>query len=201
MAYTVTATSLPGVLLLEPQVFEDSRGAFFESFSDHAFAAATGLRRRFVQDGHSVSGPGVLRGLHYQLVRPQGKLVRVIRGSIFDVAVDLRRSSPTFRQWVGVELSAANRRQLWVPEGFGHGFVVTSDGAEMLYKTTEVWLPGHDRGVRWDDPTLAVAWPITGVPVLSAKDVAAPTLEHAELYDRWPLDGSDPTDERPGASR
>jgi dTDP-4-dehydrorhamnose 3,5-epimerase len=183
MAYTVSATTLPGVLILEPQVFEDSRGAFFESFSDHAFAAATGLTRRFVQDGHSVSGPGVLRGLHYQLARPQGKLVRVIRGSIFDVAVDLRRSSPTFRQWVGVELSATNRKQVWVPEGFGHGFVVTSDGAEVHYKTTEVWSPAHDRGVRWDDPTLAVAWPISAAPVLSAKDAAAPTLADAELYD------------------
>lgn len=183
MAYTVTATTLPGVLILEPQVFEDSRGAFFESFSERAFAAATGLSRRFVQDGHSISGPRVLRGLHYQLVRPQGKLVRVIRGSIFDVAVDLRRSSPSFRQWVGVELSASNRRQLWVPEGFAHGFVVLSDGAEMLYKTTESWWPEHDRGVRWDDPTLAVAWPIAGAPVLSAKDASAPWFAQAEVYE------------------
>lgn len=183
MPYRTTATELPGVLLLEPQVFEDARGAAFESFTERAFTAATGLERRFVQDNHSVSGPRVLRGVHFQLVRPQGKLVRVIRGSIFDVAVDLRRASPTFGRWVGVELSADNRRQLWVPEGFGHGFVVTSDAAEVLYKSTEYWMPEHERSVRWDDASLGIAWPITGEPVISAKDAAAPDLAHAELFD------------------
>jgi len=183
MAYHVTTTALPGVLVLEPKVFEDARGAFFESHTDLAFTAATGLERRFVQDNHSVSTSRVLRGLHYQLVRPQGKLVRVIRGSIFDVAVDLRRASPTFRHWVGVDLSAENRRQLWVPEGFGHGFVVTSPGAEVLYKTTEYWMPEHDRSLRWDDPSLAIAWPLSGPPLLAAKDAAAPDLAHADLFD------------------
>lgn len=183
MPYHVTPTALPGVLVLEPKVFADARGAFFESYTDDAFAAATGLARRFVQDNHSVSAPNVLRGLHYQLMRPQGKLVRAVRGSIFDVAVDLRRSSATFRQWVGVELSADNRRQLWVPEGFGHGFVVTSDGAEVLYKTTEYWLPEHDRSLRWDDPSIAIAWPLSGLPLLAAKDAAAPDLAHADLFD------------------
>jgi dTDP-4-dehydrorhamnose 3,5-epimerase len=182
MPYTVTATALPGVLLLAPRFFADARGSFYESYNDAAFTAATGLERRFVQDNHSTSVRGVLRGLHYQLVRPQGKLVRVVRGEVFDVAVDLRRASPTFGRWVGVRLSAEDRRQLWVPEGFGHGFVVTSESAEVLYKTTEYWLPEHERSIRWDDPALGIDWPLDGAPLLAAKDAAAPGLDAAVVY-------------------
>lgn len=182
MPYTVTQTELPGVLVLEPKVFGDARGSFYESYNGRAFAEATGLTREFVQDNHSTSSRGVLRGLHYQLVKPQGKLVRVTRGEIFDVAVDLRRSSPTFRQWTGVRLSADNHRQLWVPEGFGHGFLVTSDVAEVLYKTTEYWMPEHDRSLRFDDASLDIQWPLDGEPVLAAKDAAAPDLSSADIY-------------------
>ncbi len=182
MAYRVTPTALPEVLILEPRLFSDARGSFFESYTDVAFREATGLVRHFVQDNHSMSIRGVLRGLHFQLVRPQGKLVRAIRGSIFDVAVDLRRSSPTFSQWVGVALSAENRRQLWVPEGFGHGFLVMSDEAEVLYKTTEYWVPAHDRSLRWDDEALAIRWPIAGNPLLAEKDARAPSLEASVVY-------------------
>jgi dTDP-4-dehydrorhamnose 3,5-epimerase len=172
------------VLVLEPRVFGDARGSFFESYSDRAFTEATGLERRFVQDNHSTSVQGVLRGLHYQLVRPQGKLLRVVRGEIFDVAVDLRRDSPTFKQWVGTTLSAEDRRQIWIPEGFGHGFLVTSPEAEVLYKTTEVWMPEHDRSLRWDEPALGIDWPLKGasLPTLAARDATAPGLDAAELF-------------------
>ena len=182
MPLTVTPTALPGVLILEPKVFGDTRGFFFESFNANAFAAATGLAVTFVQDNHSRSARGVLRGLHYPLQHPQGKLVRVTEGAVFDVAVDLRRSSPHFGRWVGVTLSADNKRQLWVPPGFGHGFLVTSDAAEFLYKTTDYWYPAFERSVRWDDPTVAVQWPLTQSPTLAAKDAAGVALLQAELF-------------------
>lgn len=182
MAYTVTQTALAGVLVLEPKVFGDARGSFYESYNARSFREATGLARDFVQDNHSRSSRGVLRGLHYQLVKPQGKLVRVTSGEIYDVAVDLRSSSPTFRQWTGVWLSAGNHRQLWVPEGFAHGFLVTSDMAEVQYKTTEYWMPEHDRSLRFDDVSVAIEWPLQGEPVLAAKDASAPTLSTAEIY-------------------
>jgi len=178
----VTPTDLPEVLLLEPRVFGDDRGFFMESWNARAFREATGLDVTFVQDNHSYSTRNVLRGIHYQVVRPQGKLVRVVTGAVFDVAVDLRRSSPTFGRWVGVELSARNKQQMWIPPGFGHGFVVLSEAADFLYKTTEYWIAQHDRTVRWDDPTLAVDWPLQGEPVLAAKDAAAPLLEAAETF-------------------
>ncbi len=185
----VIPTALPEVLILEPRVFGDARGFFFESYNRKAFAAATGLDVEFVQDNHSRSVRGVLRGLHYQLVKPQGKLVRAVAGAVWDVAVDLRRSSPRFGQWVGVELSADNQRQLWVPPGFGHGFVVLSESADFLYKTTEYWYPEHDRNLVWNDPQLAITWPLAGLnlpddqPSLAAKDAAAPSLAGAEVYD------------------
>ncbi|MGA0838437.1 MAG: dTDP-4-dehydrorhamnose 3,5-epimerase [Pseudomonadales bacterium] len=182
MPYTTMTTSLPGVLILEPKVFGDARGFFFESFNQREFAHATGISSVFVQDNHSRSAQGVLRGLHYQIAHAQGKLVRVTAGSVFDVAVDLRRSSPCFGQWVGVELSADNRRQLWIPPGFAHGFLVTSDTAEFLYKTTDYWYPEHERSLRWDDTALAIEWPITGTPLLAAKDAAAPGLDAAETF-------------------
>jgi dTDP-4-dehydrorhamnose 3,5-epimerase len=179
----VIATALPEVLILEPKVFGDDRGFFLESYNRKTFAAATGLDVDFVQDNHSRSVRHVLRGLHYQLVRPQGKLVRVVAGTVWDVAVDLRQSSPRFGQWVGVELSADNKRQLWVPPGFGHGFVVLSDFADFLYKTTDYWYPEHERAVVWNDPQLAIAWPLGGAtPKLAAKDAAAPKLQDAEVY-------------------
>ncbi len=185
----VIPTALPEVLILEPRVFGDARGFFFESYNRKAFAAATGLDVEFVQDNHSRSVRGVLRGLHYQLVKPQGKLVRAVAGAVWDVAVDLRRSSPRFGQWVGVELSADNQRQLWVPPGFGHGFVVLSESADFLYKTTEYWYPEHDRNLVWNDPQLAITWLLAGLnlpddqPSLAAKDAAAPSLAGAEVYD------------------
>ena len=185
----VIPTALPEVLILEPRVFGDARGFFFESYNRKAFAAATGLDVEFVQDNHSRSVRGVLRGLHYQLVKPQGKLVRAVAGAVWDVAVDLRRSSPRFGQWVGVELSADNQRQLWVPPGFGHGFVVLSESADFLYKTTDYWYPEHDRNLVWNDPQLAITWPLAGLnlpddqPSLAAKDAAAPSLAGAEVYD------------------
>ena len=182
MPYTVVETTLPDVIILEPRIFSDDRGFFFESFSARDFAAATWLAREFVQDNHSCSGRDVLRGLHYQVKRPQGKLVRVIRGVIYDVAVDLRHDSPTFGQWTGVTLSATNRRQLWVPEGFAHGFCVTSDAAEVAYKTTEYWHPEHDRSLLWSDPALGIDWPLRGEPLLAAKDAVAPCLADAELF-------------------
>lgn len=176
-------TSLPEVLILEPKVFGDDRGFFFESFNARAFEEATGLKRTFVQDNHSRSARNVLRGLHYQIQRPQGKLVRVVAGAVFDVAVDMRRSSPNFGKWVGVELSAENKRQLWVPEGFAHGFVVTSDSAEFLYKTTDYWFPEHERSLLWSDPEIGIAWPLDGAPLLAAKDAAAPGLVAADSFD------------------
>lgn len=170
------ATAIDGVLILEPKVHGDSRGFFMESFNARAFREATGTDAQFVQDNHSRSSRGVLRGLHYQVVQPQGKLVRVVRGSVFDVAVDIRPGSPTYGRWVGVELTEQNHRQLWVPPGLAHGFLVTSDFADFLYKTTDYYAPQHERAVRWDDPELAIAWPLQGAPLLSAKDAAAPAL-------------------------
>jgi dTDP-4-dehydrorhamnose 3,5-epimerase len=178
----VTPTALPEVLLLEPRVFGDDRGFFMESWNARTFGEATGLDVTFVQDNHSYSTRNVLRGIHYQVVRPQGKLVRAVTGAVFDVAVDLRRSSPTFGRWVGVELSAQNRLQMWIPPGFGHGFVVVSEAADFLYKTTDYWIGEHDRTVRWNDPALAIDWPLQGEPVLAAKDAAAPSLAAAETF-------------------
>lgn len=183
MPYTVVPTSLPEVLILEPKVFGDARGFFYESFNAREFADATGLDVAFVQDNHSKSARGVLRGLHYQIQHPQGKLVRVIEGDVFDVAVDLRKSSPTFGQSVGVRLSADNNRQLWVPPGFAHGFVVLSETAQFLYKTTDYWYPAHERSLLWSDPALAIDWPFDFVPQLAAKDAAASLLAHADLFD------------------
>ena len=183
MPYTVTPTALPAVLVLAPRVFGADRGFFYESFNRRDFAAATGLDPDFVQDNHSRSAQGVLRGLHYQIRQPQGKLVRVVQGAVFDVAVDLRRSSPRFGQWVGVELSAANRRQLWVPPGFAHGFVVTSESAEFLYKTTDYWYPAHERSLLWSDPAVGVRWPLAGEPRLAAEDAAGLPLAACECFD------------------
>lgn len=176
-------TAIPEVLILEPKVFGDDRGFFFESFNAQTFEATTGLKRTFVQDNHSRSAHNVLRGLHYQIQHPQGKLVRVVSGAVFDVAVDMRRSSPNFGKWVGVELSAQNRRQLWVPEGFAHGFVVTSESAEFLYKTTDYWFPEHERSLLWSDSEIGIAWPLNGAPILAAKDAAAATLAVADCFD------------------
>ncbi len=167
----VTPTAIADVLILEPWVFGDTRGFFFESFNQKQFDVAVGAHHQFVQDNHSRSGKGVLRGLHYQVQQPQGKLVRVTVGAVWDVAVDIRPQSPTFGQWVGLELSAENQRQLWIPPGLAHGFLVLSETADFLYKTTDYYAPAHERCIRWDDPTLAVAWPDVGVPPsLSAKD-------------------------------
>jgi len=169
----VTSCAIPDVLLIEPRVFGDVRGFFYESFNQQAFHAATGVNLKFVQDNHSKSARGVLRGLHYQLHQPQGKLVRVVAGEVFDVAVDIRRDSPTFGQWVGEVLSGDNKRQLWIPPGLAHGFVVLSDSAEFLYKTTDYYTPEHERCIAWNDPTLAIEWPtLNGPPQLSAKDAA-----------------------------
>ncbi|NWA01863.1 dTDP-4-dehydrorhamnose 3,5-epimerase [Pseudomonas gingeri] len=178
-----TPTRLPGVLILEPKVFGDERGFFYESFNARAFQEATGLDLAFVQDNHSRSQKGVLRGLHYQLENTQGKLVRVIAGEVLDVAVDIRRSSAHFGQWVGVRLSGENHRQLWVPEGFAHGFVVLSDYAEFLYKTTDYYTPSAERSIRWDDPTLAIDWEFEGVVQLSAKDQNGKSLYEADLFE------------------
>lgn len=179
----VTPTALPEVLLLEPKVFGDERGFFLESWNARTFREATGLEVQFVQDNHARSARGVLRGLHYQLQRPQGKLVRVGRGSVLDVAVDLRRSSPRFGRWVAVALSEQDHRQLWIPPGFGHGYLVTSDSADFLYKATEFWMAEHDRAVAWDDPQIGIDWQLGDiVPVLSARDRAAPRLREAETF-------------------
>ena len=176
----VSACQIPDVLLLEPQVFGDARGFFMESFNQRGFQGATGVDLPFVQDNHSRSSKGVLRGLHFQRVQPQGKLVRVVAGAVFNVAVDIRRGSPTFGQWVGQTLTADNRRQLWVPPGLAHGFLVVSDSADVLYKTTDYYAPEHERCIAWNDPTLAVTWPLAGmVPVLSAKDAAGLALMRA----------------------
>jgi dTDP-4-dehydrorhamnose 3,5-epimerase len=182
MPYTVTPAELPGVLILEPKVFADTRGFFFESFNQRDFEKAVGLEIQFVQDNHTRSTQGVLRGLHYQIQHAQGKLVRVIEGEVFDVTVDMRRSSPHFGQWTGVTLSAENKRQLWIPEGFAHGFVVTSAFAEFLYKTTDYWYPEHERSLLWNDPQVGIRWPITGAPVLAAKDAAGKRLAEADSY-------------------
>jgi dTDP-4-dehydrorhamnose 3,5-epimerase len=172
----VVATEIPGVLLLEPRVFTDDRGAFFESFNAAAFAAAVGRPVSFVQDNQSTSRRHVLRGLHYQEPRPQGKLVRVVAGAVYDVAADIRPGSPSFGRWVGIELSAENRRQLWVPEGLAHGFLVLSESAEVLYKTTEFYAPGCEKCLRWDDPTLGIRWPLSAPPLLSPRDAAGAVL-------------------------
>ena len=175
---------LPGVIVLTPQCFGDDRGFFFESFNARVFSNITGKNTQFVQDNHSKSSRGVLRGLHYQLSKPQGKLVRVIQGSIFDVAVDIRKGSPNFGQWVGLELSEDNKKQLWVPPDFAHGFVVTSDSAQVLYKTTDFYSPQHERSIFWRDDTIAIDWPdLGGTPILSSKDLSAPSLEAAEVPD------------------
>jgi len=172
----VVATEIPGVLLLEPRVFTDDRGAFFESFNAAAFAAAVGRPVSFVQDNQSTSRRHVLRGLHYQEPKPQGKLVRVVAGVIYDVAADIRPGSPSFGRWVGIELSAENRRQLWVPEGLAHGFLVLSESAEVLYKTTDFYAPGCEKCLRWDDPTLGIRWPLSAPPLLSPRDAAGAVL-------------------------
>jgi dTDP-4-dehydrorhamnose 3,5-epimerase len=183
MPYTATPTAIPDVIVLEPKVFGDARGFFFESFNQRDFEQATGLKDvHFVQDNHSKSAQDVLRGLHYQIQHPQGKLVRVVQGEVFDVAVDLRRSSPTFGQWVGEVLSASNHRQLWVPPGFAHGFVVLSASAEFLYKTTDYWYPEHERSLAWNDPDVGIRWPIEGPPMLAAKDQAGKSLPEAECF-------------------
>jgi len=179
----IVEKALNGVVLLEPKVFGDERGFFMETFNECVFRELTGVTLDFVQDNHSRSARNVLRGLHYQIQQPQGKLVRVVSGSVFDVAVDMRRSSPTYGQWFGAELSAQNKRQLWVPPGFAHGFVVTSDTADFLYKTTDYWAPEFERSLAWNDPTVAVAWPLDGEPLLSAKDKSGAAFGVAESYE------------------
>jgi dTDP-4-dehydrorhamnose 3,5-epimerase len=178
-----TPQSIPEVILFEPKVFGDERGFFFESFNQARFEAAVGHSVPFVQDNHSKSSKGVLRGLHYQVQQAQGKLVRVVQGEVFDVAVDLRRSSPTFGRSVGILLSGDNKNQLWVPPGFAHGFVVVSDTAEFLYKTTDYYAPAHERSLLWNDPALGIQWPMQGAPTLSDKDRNAKLLSEAEVYD------------------
>ncbi len=181
----VRPLEIPEVVLLEPRVFGDARGFFLESFNRRAFEDALGRSLEFVQDNHSSSTRGVLRGLHYQLPFPQGKLVRVVQGEVFDVAVDLRRGSKSFGRWVGERLSAENKRQMWIPEGFAHGFLVLSERAEFLYKTTDYWHPESERCVRWDDPEIGVAWPLDGLtPVVSGKDAAGSRLAEAALFER-----------------
>lgn len=182
MPYTVINTDIPDVLVLEPKVFGDSRGFFFESFNQLDFEQATGLAVHFVQDNHSRSSQGVLRGLHYQIQHAQGKLVRVTRGAVFDVVVDLRRNSSYFGTWTGVHLSADNNRQLWVPPGFAHGFVVVSDSADFLYKTTDYWHPEHERTLLWNDPAVGIEWPIEDEPLLASKDAAGARLAESEVF-------------------
>jgi dTDP-4-dehydrorhamnose 3,5-epimerase len=179
-----TPTAIPDVLIIEPKVFGDDRGFFFESFNQAAFDAAVGKHVSFVQDNHSRSAKGVLRGLHYQIQQPQGKLVRVTRGAVYDVAVDIRKSSPTFGQWVGVELSEQNQKQFWVPAGFAHGFLVMSDSADFLYKTTEYYAPNHEKCIVWNDCSLNIQWPIEGFkPLLSEKDQRGEKFEQAVVFD------------------
>jgi len=178
----VVRTEIPDVLILEPKLFGDERGFFFEPYNKRVFREATGLDVEFVQDNHSRSRSGVLRGLHYQIRQPQGKLVRIVAGEVFDVAVDLRRSSSTFGKSAAFRLDAASKRIAWIPPGFAHGFLVVSEYAEVLYKTTEYYAPEHERSLRWDDPQLGIPWPLRGAPILSAKDAAAPGLAEAELY-------------------
>jgi dTDP-4-dehydrorhamnose 3,5-epimerase len=179
---TIIPTTIPDVLIIEPKVFGDERGFFFESFNERVWRDLTGLESRFVQHNHSRSTAGVLRGLHYQIRNPQGKLVRVISGEVFDVAVDIRRSSATFGRWFGARLSADNKRQMWVPPGFAHGFYVASPVAEFLYLTTDFWAPEHERCIAWNDPDLAIQWPLAGEPSLSAKDRAGTPFREAELF-------------------
>lgn len=178
----VQPTAIPDVLILEPKVFGDARGFFYESYNQKVMAETAGITGYFVQDNHSRSAKNVLRGLHYQIQQPQGKLVRVIAGEVFDVAVDIRASSPTFGKWVGVILSGENKRMLWVPQGFAHGFLVLSDDAEFLYKTTDFYAPQYERSIAWNDPALAIDWPLQGEPVLSAKDKTGVCLKDAELF-------------------
>ncbi len=182
----IIKTNIPDVFIIEPAVFGDDRGFFFESFNQRLWHEKTGLATTFVQDNHSRSAKNVLRGLHYQIQQPQGKLVRAVVGAVFDVAVDLRKSSPTFGRWTGTELSAENRRQMWIPEGFAHGFLVLSDFAEFLYKTTDYWAAQYERSLLWNDPAIGIDWPQTGLqgkaPILSSKDANAPLLAHADLY-------------------
>lgn len=185
MSLNVIRTPLEGVLILEPKVFGDARGFFMESYNQRDFAEVTGLDVDFVQDNHSRSRRGVLRGLHYQIQQPQGKLVRVVRGAVFDVAVDIRRSSPTFGCWAGTELSEENQRQFWIPPGFAHGFLVLSESADFLYKASDWYAPEHERGIAWNDPAIGITWPLDaiGEPLLSDKDRAAPALAQAEVFD------------------
>jgi len=177
-----TPLAIPDVILIEPKVFGDERGVFFESFNQAQFETAVGRKVNFVQDNHSRSAKGVLRGLHYQIKQPQGKLVRVVQGEVFDVAVDIRRISPTFGKWVGEILNAENKKQMWVPEGFAHGFVVLSDAAEVLYKTTDYWAPEHECCIVWNDASVGVNWPIQDNPVLSDKDAQGAALKTAEVF-------------------
>lgn len=179
----VIPTAILDVLILEPKVFGDARGFFYESYNQKDFQAATGLKVEFVQDNHSRSGKNVLRGLHYQIRQPQGKLVRVVRGAVFDVAVDLRKSSATFGRWVGAELSEENARQMWIPPGFAHGFLVLSDTADFLYKTTDYYAPEHERSIIWNDADIAIEWPLDNEPSLSEKDKKAKRFKDAEVFD------------------
>lgn len=183
MAIQVTATALPEVKLIEPKVFGDARGFFLESFNAREFAEQVAPGVEFVQDNHSRSSRGVLRGLHYQVRHAQGKLVRVVEGEVFDVAVDIRKSSPNFGKWVGVHLSADNHRQVWVPPGFAHGFVVLSETAQFLYKTTDYWFPEHERSIVWNDPQIGIEWPVGDAPMLAGKDANAPVLSSAEVFE------------------
>jgi dTDP-4-dehydrorhamnose 3,5-epimerase len=177
-----TKLSIQDVVLFEPKVFGDDRGFFYESFNNRVFEQATGLKRNFVQDNHSRSVKNVLRGLHYQIQHPQGKLVRVTAGEVYDVAVDIRKGSPTFGKWVGEKLSAENKRMMWVPEGFAHGFVVLSEVAEVLYKTTDYWYPEHERCIIWNDPDIGIQWQIVGAPLLAKKDAEGSPFTSADLF-------------------
>lgn len=178
----ITKTEIPDLLVIEPQIFGDERGFFYESYNEKVWQEKVGINQHFVQDNHSRSGKNILRGLHYQIQQPQGKLVRVVVGAVFDVAVDLRKSSKTFGQWVGTDLTAENKRLLWIPPGFAHGFLVLSEYAEFLYKTTEYYAPQHERTILWNDPDLGIAWPIAAEPILSAKDKAGQLFRDAEVY-------------------
>lgn len=178
----IVCSNIPDLLIIEPRVFGDERGFFFESFNHRLFQEKTGLNPAFVQDNHSRSGRNVLRGLHYQVRQPQGKLVRVVVGEVFDVAVDVRKSSPTFGKWAGTIISAENKRQLWIPPGFAHGFLVLSQSADFLYKTTDYYAPEHERSIMWNDPAIGIDWPLQGEPILAAKDRAGKRLRDAEVF-------------------
>jgi len=179
----ITPTAIPDLLIVEPKVFADERGFFFESYNERAFAQATGIAAKFVQDNHSRSVRNTVRGLHYQIQHAEGKLVRVVAGEIFDVVVDIRRSSPTFGQWVGERLSAENKKMIWIPAGLAHGFAVLSESADFLYKTTDYWAPQYERTLLWNDPQLAIDWPLAGNPILTDKDRAGKRLSEAEVFD------------------